>query len=296
MPKTLVGKTQKIKGNLNPTEKKFSNAISISPDEEESISKRGHLYAIFNLQDTTSYETELTTKLIKDILGRSYYHSENASPIQALEKAIVDVKEDILHLQEEDSLEGIDEEDSKIRTKVELNIVASVLWSGVLYTVKHGKGKVFVVRGGEFKDIEMIKEGNFSVATGVVKKEDVVVLATEQFSAKFPPKKLLKLNPAEAESLNPEECCLMIKFEAPEGREDESTEESFGKKVNKPSFLKEGINKVKSIISNSKRKSVKDGVTAIGFKKPFKINRKKLSLGTTLLLGLGLIGAIIYTQ
>ncbi|MBP8960818.1 hypothetical protein KBG31_01175 [Patescibacteria group bacterium] len=297
MPKSLAGKIQKITPKLNPTESAFSYAINISPDEEDSINKRGHLYAVFELIDTTKYETELTIKLLKDILGRSYYHSENASPIQALEKAISDVREDILHLQEAEGEKDPNEETLAQNEKVELNIIASVLWAGVLYTVKHGSGEVSVIRGGDFKSIEMIKEGNYSVATGMIKKEDVVVLSTQKFAEKFPPKKLLRLTGEETKNLSPTESCIMIKFEPLENTNNEAQVEAhFGKGVKNPSLMQKGRATFKKMLKKRGALTIKEGITAIGIKKPRKINKKAFSKGITIMLGIALLVTIVYTQ
>ncbi len=200
MPKPLAGKSQKIVPKLNPTESKFSGVLNIEPDEKEAIVKKGSLYALFEIEDTIKYETDLTANLIKDILGREYYHSDNASPIQALEKAILEVQENIFHLKESGE-------------NPQLNVITTVLWAGVLYTVKKGRGKVFIVRGGHFKEVEMAQEGAFAVATGSTKAGDVIVMATEEFAQNFPPKKLLKFSAKDRENLSPSESCIMVKFE-----------------------------------------------------------------------------------
>ncbi len=211
MPKPLTGKSQKIIPKLNPTEARFSNVLNIEPDEKEAIVKKGSLYALFEIEDTIKYETDLTANLIKDILGREYYHSDNASPIQALEKAILEVQENIFHLKESGE-------------NPQLNIIATVLWAGVLYTVKKGHGKVFIVRGGHFKEIEMAREGVFAVATGSARPGDVIVMATKEFAQNYPPRKLLKFSAKDKENLTPTESCIMVKFEKAEAEPEQYLE------------------------------------------------------------------------
>ena len=283
MAKKLTAKTQQIKSKLAPTEKEFSDIIICIPEEEEEDleNRKGRLYGIYSLKDETPYETSLLTKLITDTLKQSYYQSENASPIQALEKAIVDTKERVLRLN-----------DSK-DVQTTLDLVVTVLWGNVFYVVKNGRGEIYIVRGGNFKKIETIKERSFSVATGIVKKDDVVVLTTEDFAKKFPPKKLLKLNPGELDGLEPNEGCLMIKFDM---EESESTEEiiNFGLDTKGKNPLKMGADKMKKLLNKKESKDKDTGITNLNFKNMKRPN-KRLKFAGLALVFLAFLGTIFWT-
>lgn len=283
MAKKLTAKTQQIKSKLAPTEKEFSDIIICIPEEgeEDLENRKGRLYGIYSLKDETPYETSLLTKLITDTLKQSYYQSENASPIQALEKAIVDTKERVLRLN-----------DSK-DVQTTLDLVVTVLWGNVFYVVKNGRGEIYIVRGGNFKKIETIKERSFSVATGIVKKDDVVVLTTEDFAKKFPPKKLLKLNPGELDGLEPNEGCLMIKFDM---EESESTEEiiNFGLDTKGKNPLKMGADKMKKLLNKKESKDKDTGITNLNFKNMKRPN-KRLKFAGLALVFLAFLGTIFWT-
>ena len=283
MPKKLIAKTQQIKAKLAPTGKEFADTILYAPEEEEKdLEKRkGSLYGIYSLKDETPYETSLLTKLITDTLKQSYYQSENASPIQALEKAIVDTKERVLKLNGTKDVPTV------------LDIVAAVLWGNVFYVVKNGQGEVYIVRGGNFKKIETVKEHGFSVSTGIVKKDDVVILTTENFAKKFPPKKLLKLNPEELDGLEPSEGCLMIKFDMEE-TESAETIINFGLDTKGKNPLKMGADKVKKILSEREKKGLKMEITNLNFKNRDGPN-KHLKFAGLAIIFLAFLGTVFWT-
>ncbi len=289
----LIGKIQKIEPILSETEICFSGAIAITPDERESINKKGYLYAVFEILGEIPQEPTLVSKLIKDILGRSYYHSENISPIQSLEKAILEVQKDV-------ALWGADPQENGLAEKlggIKLNITAAVLWAGVLYAVKFGEGSVKIMRGGSFKEANLISEGNFSVATGMTKKEDVLILSTKDFAQKFSYQKLLEFTPKDVASLKPTECCLMIKFETDKVLgEEEQIQESFGKSK-KTSTLPTMFNKLikKLAYIREKGKNI-PGVQEIGQRKHGEVNKKPISMAITIILIFILIVEVTRSQ
>jgi hypothetical protein len=95
--------------------------------------------------------------------------------------------------------------------KVVFNTVACVLWGNVLYIVQYGKGKSYLMREGEVKEVSATSEGNFSVASGVVKNGDVIVLSTSKFAEKYPPDKLLDSS-LSSKDLDPDNSCIILKF------------------------------------------------------------------------------------
>lgn len=289
----LVGKIQKIEPILNETETSFSGTIAITPDERESINKKGYLYAVFEILSKTPQEPTLAFKLIKDILGRSYYHSENISPIQALEKAILEVQKDV-------ALWGAESQENEVFKKSEeirLNIIASVLWAGVLYTVRFGDGSVAIMRGGSFKEAGLISEGNFSVATGMTKKEDVLILSTKDFSQKFSYQKLLEFTSEDVASLNPTECCLMIKLETDKTLVEEmQINENFGKNEKKPKFLTILGKFTKKLAQMYEGKKKIPGIQEIGQKQHRETNKKPVSIAITIILVFALIMEITRSQ
>lgn len=202
MQRKLTAKVQKLSPKLPQAADSFSNTLVITPDSEDLLNSKGVLYAVFDTSGKESMDPLLVTKIVNDVLHDSYYQSESTSPIQSLEKAVVDVCGKVTNL----SRGSASSED--------FNILVVALWGNVLYLVQYGKGGSFLVRSGEIKPINSASEGNFSVASGIVKDDDVVFLATESFLKSYSPQDLLNV----AASISPYDLgkrasCLLLKFE-----------------------------------------------------------------------------------
>ena len=117
MQKKLEVRTQKLSKKLPQEAKEFSTSIQIEPEDLTLIEKKGSLFCVYDVVSDDLVDPLLVTKIVKDVLYDSYYSSESASPIQALEKAIVDVKEKVI------ALPGDKAKDVKIS---DFNIVSAV--------------------------------------------------------------------------------------------------------------------------------------------------------------------------
>lgn len=179
MNKRLSIKVQKISSPLPLSASAFSNAVIINPEDTTALLKKGSLYAIFDVKANSDFDVLLTTKVVNDILHESYFMSETTSPIQALEKAVLDVKEKIVNLATH-SLGNTD-----------FNIIVAVLWGNVVYIVQYGKAKSYLVRDGAINPINASSEGYFSVSSGVVKDSDAVILGNQGFMDSITPERLL---------------------------------------------------------------------------------------------------------
>ncbi len=209
MNKKLAAKIQKLEPVVGETETVFSTSIAIEPSERDLVLKKGNVYTTFDIYSPVPLNVPLITKVINDVLYDSYYHSENISPIQSLEKAIVNINEKVSTLAAEAASSQPATE--KKEGKVIFNTVACVLWGNVLYIVQYGKGKSYLMREGEVKEVSATSEGNFSVASGVVKNGDVIVLSTIKFAEKYPPDKLLDSS-LSSKDLEPDNSCIILKF------------------------------------------------------------------------------------
>lgn len=179
MNKKLSIKVQKISSPLPLSATAFSNAIIINPEDTSALLKKGSLYAIFDVKANSEFDVLLATKVVNDILHDSYYMSETTSPIQALEKAVLDVKERVVNLATH-SLGNTD-----------FNIIVAVLWGNVVYIVQYGKAKSFLVRDGAINPINASSEGYFSVSSGVVKGSDAIILGNQGFMDVVTPERML---------------------------------------------------------------------------------------------------------
>ncbi len=285
MRKEIVAKTQRISPKLSPVEKSFSSIIEVKLEEEEESLHKGILYGIYFLSEETAYETDLVNKLIEDILRRSYYQSDNISPVQVLESAVIEVKEAVFQFTDEQTTE-----------KAKFDITIAVLKENILYIVRYGEGEEFIVRAGEFKEIDMVTENKFSVSTGRVKEDDVVILSTKPFAQRYKPKDLLRLDPSALENLESTEACLMIKFDVQEASDDKTNVEDLGKMIlKKPNKTKDVLSKIKKTIVKRKPPVTRAGVRKLTSKSNFQFNKKLLTYIVTGILITSFAAAIIYS-
>lgn len=201
MKKNLNAKIQKINPKIDDASKSISGAIEIQPDSEAILEKKGVVYTVFEIIKNTSQDKTLVTKIVTDVLHDAYFQSESSSPIQSIEKAILKLRDNIMNMTPQEQDAGI------------FNIATTVLWGNTLYVVQYGDTKVFLMRQGKIKPIESATEGKFSVASGVVKDNDVILLQTTSFTNKFPPEKLLSATEISPEKLKETDACLIIKVE-----------------------------------------------------------------------------------
>lgn len=248
MNKKLTAKIQKLMPVVGENETVFSSSIAIEPPEKDLVLKKGSIYATFDISSPVPLKVALISRVINDVLYDSYYHSENISPIQSLEKAIVDINDKVYSL----TAEAISTQppNTKQEGKTEFNMVAGVLWGNVLYMVQYGNGKSFLMRDGEIKEVSATSEGNFSVASGVVKNGDVIILNTENFAQRYPPEKLLDAS-LSSNDLENSFASIILKFSVDEAfSEDEQID--FGVKTDKKG------GKLKDVFQGSKDKKEKD--------------------------------------
>ncbi|KKS16983.1 MAG: hypothetical protein UU72_C0009G0025 [candidate division WWE3 bacterium GW2011_GWB1_41_6] len=203
MIRKLTAKIQNISASLPQSAGAFSGVLIINPDDTAVLERKGTVYAVFHITGSQEFDVNLVSKVVHDVLHDSYYQSDNVSPVQSLEKAIVEVRDRVTKLTNESirSNEG----------NVDFNMVAGVLWGNVIYVVQYGKSGGFLMRDGNIKAINANTEGHFSAASGVVKEDDVVLFATLPFMQKVSPDKLLSTDIDQA-SLPPDASCLVLKF------------------------------------------------------------------------------------
>lgn len=202
MDKKLTAKVQKLNANLSEIARSFSNATIINPDDEASREKYGTLYTIYDVIGSIDLDTLLVTKIVHDVLHDSYYQAENTSPIQSLEKAVVNVRDRVTKLARDAG-----------ELNPEFNILVTALWGNVLYLVQYGKGGSYLMRDTVVKPIQAASEGNFTVASGVVKDGDLVIIGTNKFLDLYTPETLINsTQPISQYDLPLEASALILKF------------------------------------------------------------------------------------
>ena len=200
MNKKLSAKVQQINTQDIEAGNSYSSCIVIEPEDKETLLKKGAIYGVFSLATMEHFDINLVKKIINDVIYESYFHSDSVSPIQSLEKSILDVKEKITNL----VVNGQDQ-------NVDFNILCGALWGNVLYVVIFGECGAYLVRKGEIRSINTVSEGNFSAASGMINDNDVVIFGTKTFSQKYPPDKLLSMEISE-QMLSSDESGLLLKF------------------------------------------------------------------------------------
>ena len=203
MDKKLLVKLQKLAPTVEPNSKAFSCVISIEPEDSSVVIKKGYLYTIFNVESTVELDTNLTIKIVSDLLQNAYYQSDNISPTQSLEQAILEVKEKLLKLPFDPT--------KTIQAKMDLNIMSLVLWGNVIYLVKYGTGAAYILKDDGIKEINTVTEGTFSSASGIVSEDNVVILSSAEFAQNYPTEKLLTTSIL-PQDLTPSSACLILKF------------------------------------------------------------------------------------
>jgi hypothetical protein len=280
MKKKLTAKIQQMNPALPQYSGAFSKCISIEPDTTDVVLKKGSVYAVFEIKGDASFDTELITKVTNDVIHNSYYQSENISPIQSMEKTILEAKDKIVQLSS-DVLRTD-------REPVEFNIIASVLWGNVLYVVQYGDMKAFVMTQGTIKPLATISEGNFSAASQVVENDDVIIFCTESFQNELPPEKLLSSSVSDQE-LKPNQACLLMKLLVDTTfSEDESVDFGLEKAISKAksqAISEKGKGVIKNIFSSliSKIKGIFSGIGKIkALSKAPKFRLPKIQRSTTI--------------
>jgi len=202
MNKKLTARVQKLNPAAKEHENSFSFGVVIEPGSKELALSKGNIYAVFDVSSENSFDTDVVSKVIHDVLSDNYYNVDSVSPIHSIEKALSIVKDNILELQQNASI---------VDASVDFNALVSVLWGNVFYVVQYGKGSGYLMRLNEVKSIQTSGEGNFSFSSGIVKEDDVVILCTNGFVKKFPPEVLLTKS-ISGKDLDNRDSCLLLKF------------------------------------------------------------------------------------
>mgnify|MGYP003352104218 CR=1 FL=1 len=145
MNKKLTARVQKLNPALKDQEKSFSFALVIEPESKDLSLSKGSLYAVFDITSNNIFDTGIVEKVINDVLTDVYYNTETTSPIQALEKALSKVKDNISDLQQNSTI---------VDSTIEFNALVSVLWGNVFYIVQYNKGLGYLMRGNDIKPIQ----------------------------------------------------------------------------------------------------------------------------------------------
>jgi hypothetical protein len=197
MKRKLTAKIQQLKPTENTDNIAFAESFVIEPETRKLSLEKGTVYAVYNISSTAELDLPVISKVVHDVLHDGYFQAEGVSPTQTLEKVLLEIRNKVAQMGSENA--------------IKFNMVATVLWGSVLYLVQFGTGKAYIVQEGEVRPVTTLSEGNFSASSGVVNDQDVVILATDEFDAEFPPEKLLSTAIPE-NTLKNQQAALLMKF------------------------------------------------------------------------------------
>ena len=199
-------KVQKLGGEVKDNATLFSAPLVIEPEDNISA-RRGSLYATIEVASGNEFDPNLVVKVTSDIFQNEYFNNPNGTPLSCLEKSVTVIRDKVFNLLQ----------DPKIASSgtIEFHAVISVLWGSVLYVVQYGNGCSYLIRDGKAKPINTSSEGNFSVASGVVKDGDVVILGSKGFCEKYSYDTLL--TSVSTISQSPDVSAVLLKFEVEKG-------------------------------------------------------------------------------
>lgn len=203
MDKHLNTKFQQINPQLQEKTNSFSRSFVINPADEETLVKKGVLYFVVNIDSEQNIDTNLIDKMLKDIVHDSYYQTEGSSPIQTIEKTIIEVR---------DNAQKTLITDTGRVTSINFNCAIAVQWGNTLYLVIYGDEHIFLMRDGQIKPINTASEGKFSVASGIIKDGDVIILGTNDFIKQYHPETLVNQAEIPIDQLTNTQAALMIRF------------------------------------------------------------------------------------
>ncbi|EKD99581.1 MAG: hypothetical protein ACD_22C00230G0005 [uncultured bacterium] len=286
MFRKLTAKIQKINPILPANTNRFANVLAIDPGDELLLEKRGTIYTVFDISSAEEFDTALVSKVVADVLHDSYYQSDNISPIQSLEKAIVDVRDKVTKLTNE-----------SIRTReatVTFNILAGVLWGNVMYVVCYGNASSYLMREGVVKPISSNSEGHFSAASGVVKNDDVVILASQAFVQNVPPEKLLNTS-VSMDNLSLDCAALLIKVEV-DTRFGETEVIDFGTKETSKKSDSNFKKKLADIVTKFKNTFIKSkGASDLDIRLKRGMGRREKVTTIAVIAGILFVASILFT-
>jgi hypothetical protein len=148
----------------NPGESGWSQVHEFKPEEEEKLSKRGHLFAVIS----TGGQKEGVDSVVagRELLSRlheEYFGKMEISAFNALKRAVETVIDEFT-----DTWGGVE-------------IAAVSIVEGIVYSAAGGGASVHIFRKGMLAPILKSKKGEIISASGHPQLYDQVILATQEF-------------------------------------------------------------------------------------------------------------------
>lgn len=239
MKEILEFRTQIFRPKL-PEKINQLSGVEILNFHEEDISLPQILLA-YSISSDELFESDLISKLIKDVFHDYFFKKEVSTNKQTAEEAILNVKQKLIKILK-----------SSEKNKLDFNLICGIFYENNLSIVKYGKTYATIVRDGVLKNLEFASEGYFGSAQGNVKSSDVLIFSTEEFFNKFINQELLsKSLKVDEDDLSPLSTSLIFMFYKSASQPVKSTINNNSKKIVKKSqkFLKKHFTKILILIA-----------------------------------------------
>lgn len=184
-------------------------------------------FAVFSCE-AGSLGVKFTTQVLQNILSDTFNHSlnfnENMAVLPVLEEAVSKCKEAVL----------------KLDAQAKFSAVAALFKDDFVYVVIYGSCKALYLDGTQLAHVDTDSEGQFASGVQKIDEDKVMILCTEEFFKKYPPKSLIALDkPISAQELKELSSAVILKVDYLEKKETLKAENKVKNNLN--SSLKEKI-------------------------------------------------------
>ena len=182
MEKKLVVRFQKLVGTGFCPPGAFCEALDFEGGEEESLKRRGKLFALISLKGPSGFDATVFGQALFDTLEEEYFAQNLDSPLSALERSAFATHRRLVDM----ALSA------HLGQSVDFDLGLAVLWGRVLYLCRLGSCAFYLLREGKISEVELGEEGRVSCASGFVYDGDTLILGSPDFKTYFPPEEVLK--------------------------------------------------------------------------------------------------------
>jgi hypothetical protein len=192
-------KLQKITPTLPPESSAVSFVLTSQDDADHT--KDWDYFAVFDAQRTSPANTQVVLNIVKDVFAHELAESIETGPVlQTLERILKECKDAV----------------QKLAPDTKFNAVAVVFKGDHAYTSTYGTAKALYLDGTQVMHVDTGKEGNYASGSQKIEEGKVMILCTEGFFSKFPPKSLVSLTkPILADDLDELSAAVILKVDAP---------------------------------------------------------------------------------
>lgn len=234
---------------------KSQKICPVLPAESAKISfallEEAH-FAVFSCQSKTPFTVQVLQNILTDVFNHSLVFDANQPILPVLEEALKECKEAVL----------------KLDAEAEFSAVAVLFKDDFVYVAMYGDTKALYLDGTQMVHVDTDREGHFASGTQKLDDGKVMVLCTQEFFKKYPPKSLISLDkPILAHDLDELSSAVILKVDRLDGEKavglsGEDKDKDRDKDKDKDKAKNEKKNQVDNV--GRVQKFVKPGVIILG--------------------------------